>query len=291
MSRNLPFSHRSISQIFASGLLLIVFGCVTAWSQATDKARPLLDFEGNKVFSKQELLDSANKCLDQWADRKYTPEQLDYCVHKVTWGIKARGYLQGELITARIQVTDEGSRVVFAVEEGPLYRVGEMKIEGARVFSPEQVRETIGLKTGEVANGEAIGEGLFKRLKTSYGKFGYIQYTADIEPTFHVKENAPEGVVDFNITIDEGAQFKIRSIKFVGGDEQSRQYLRQQLLLLREGDVFADDLLRESIKRINDTHSYDPIDADKDVDYRTDEEAALIDLTIRLKKTVATSVS
>ena len=85
----------------------------------------------------------------------------------------------------------------------------------------------------------------------------------------------------------EGAQFKVRSIKFVGGDEQSREYLRQQFLLLREGDVFVDDLFRESIKRINDTHSYDPIDADKDVNYRTDQKAPLLDLTIRLKKSVA----
>src|SRR5438128_5475102 len=290
MSRNLPVSFRSMTQMIAV-VVLSTFGCITARSQVAEKARPLLDFEGNKVFSKQELIDSANKCLDQWADRKYNSNQLDYCVHIVTRFIQARGYLQGKLTTARVEETEQGSRVVFAVEEGPLYRVGEMKIEGARVFSPEQVRDTIGLKTGDVANGEAISEGLFERLKISYGKFGYIQYTAEIQPTFHVKDDAPEGVVDFDITVDEGAQFSIRSIKFIGGDEQSRQYLRQQLLLLREGDVFVDDLLRESIKRINDTHSYDPIDVDKDVDYRTDQEAPLLDLTIRLKKTGASATS
>ena len=63
------------------------------------------------------------------------------------------------------------------------------------------------------------------------------------------------------------------------------------MLLLREGDVFVDDLLRESIKRINDTRLYDPIDADKDVDYRTDQKAPLLDLTIHLKKSVASAAS
>jgi outer membrane protein assembly factor BamA len=289
MSRNLPFSFRSITQVSALVVLSIAFGSVTVRSQATDKTRPLLEFEGNQVFSKQELLAGANKCLDSWT--KYDPEQLDYCLHKVTQLMWARGYLQAKLTTARVDELEDRERIVSTVKEGPQYRVGKMKIEGARIFSIEQVRDTIGLRTGEVANGQAISEGLFERMKSAYGKFGYIQYTAEIQPTFHVNEDASEGVVDFDITIDEGAQFKIRSIKFAGGDEQSRQYLRQQLLLLREGDVFVNDLLRESVKRINDTHSYDPIDVDKDVDYRTDQEAPLLDLTIRLKKTGASAAS
>src|SRR5438552_1478025 len=132
MYRNLPFSHRSISQIVASVLLLIVFGCVTAWSQATEKARPLLEFEGNKVFSKQELLATADKCLDRAFEgaHKYTSEQLDYCLHKVTQLMWTRGYLQAKLKTSRVEETADRQRVVLAVSEGPLYRVGEMKIEG-----------------------------------------------------------------------------------------------------------------------------------------------------------------
>ncbi|HBB95173.1 MAG TPA: hypothetical protein DC054_07260 [Blastocatellia bacterium] len=311
MSRNLPFSFQSMRLTLTLAVLLAAVASVVAQSDINEnprpmavvmavaqsdvkeKTRPILDVEGNKVFSKQELTDTANKYLDRWAmnSHEYAPRELDYCLHILTGLMRSRGYLQGKVNRGKVEETEAGSRVVLAVEEGPLYRVGEMKIEGAQVFSPEQIRDTIGLKAGDVANGETIREGLFERLKSSYGKFGYIQYTADIQPTFHVKENASEGVADFDITIDEGAQFKIRSIKFVGGDEPSREYLRQQLLLLRAGDVFVDDLLRESVKRINDTHSYDPIDADKDVDYRTDEEAALVDLTIHLKKTGASAAS
>lgn len=310
MSRNLPFSFQSMRLTLTLAVPLVIVGSVIAQSEVKEKpqpmavviavaqsdvkekTRPILDVEGNKVFSKQELTDTANKYLDRWATNgnRYEPRELDYCLHILTGLLRSRGYLQGKVNRGKVEETEAGSRVVLAVAEGPLYRVGEMKIEGARIFSPEQIRETIGLKTGDVANGEALSEGIFERLKSSYGKFGYIRYTADIQPTFHVKENAPEGVVDFDITVDEGAQFKIRSIKFAGGDEQSRQYLRQQLLL-REGDVFVEDLLKESVKRINETHSYEPIDAGKDVDYRSDEEAALIDLTIRLKKTGASAAS
>ena len=136
-----------------------------------------------------------------------------------------------------------------------------------------------------------LSEGIFERLKNSYGKFGYIQYTAEIQPKFHGKENAPEGVADFDITIDEGEQFIVRSIRFVGPDDNSRVALLREFLL-REGDVFNHDLLRESVSRINTNGLFEAIDVDKDIDYRVSEKTPLVDLTIHVKKkTIASAAS
>jgi hypothetical protein len=55
--------------------------------------------------------------------------------------------------------------------------------------------------------------------------------------------------------------------------------------LLRDGDVFNEELLKESVKRINSLHWYNAIDADKDVDYKVDNEGGQLNLTIHLKKT------
>src|SRR5207248_10299319 len=129
-----------------------------AQSDIKENTRPSLDVEGNKVFSKKELTDTANKYLDGWAENghKYDPSELDYCLHILTNLIRSRGYLQGKVDSGKVEEAEDGSRGVLAVEEGPLYRVGEMKIDGARVFSPEQVRDTMGLKSGDVADGQAI---------------------------------------------------------------------------------------------------------------------------------------
>jgi outer membrane protein assembly factor BamA len=152
------------------------------------------------------------------------------------------------------------------------------------LFSAEQIREVIGLKTGDIANGEALSKGLYESLKTRYAKFGYIQYTADVNPIFHVKEGASEGVVDFTITIDEEQQFKVRTITIVGADRASTDLLQRELLI-RNGDIFDDELLRESLKRASSTGLVDPIDAEKDIDYRQpDQKAPVMDLIIHVNR-------
>jgi outer membrane protein insertion porin family len=286
MSPRLCFSFHSMTRTFGLFLLAFASTSITVHSQVTEKSRPVLDVEGNKIFSKQELLDPVNQQLDKWASAgsKYNSEQLDYCLHQLDNLIKSRGYLQGKVTRGKIDETEEGSRVVLSVKEGPLFRVGEIRIDDAQLFSPEQIRDEIGLKTGDIANREALYKGLYERLKTRYAKFGYIKYTADINPTFHVKEGASEGVVDFTIIIDEAEQFRVRSITIDGADRAATELLQRELLI-RNGDILDDELVRESVKRVSSTGLVDPVEADKDVDYRQpDQNVPVMDLIIHVKR-------
>jgi hypothetical protein len=74
----------------------------------------------------------------------------------------------------------------------------------------------------------------------------------------------------------------------------------QRELLLREGDVFDEEFLHESVSRINRSGLVDPVDPEKDVDFSTaeskqgksmnkrstpiNEEAPLLDLIIHVKR-------
>jgi outer membrane protein insertion porin family len=273
-------------------LFLGVFGIGTARSQEASDARPVLEVEGNKVFSKQELLDVANTCLDRntEAGKPFETARLDYCLYQLTDHMRAKGYLQARLGKTLYNQTEGVSKATIPVEEGPLYRVGEIKIENTKLFSPAQIQDLIGLRPGDIADGAKLGTALYERAKEAYGNFGYIQYTAEITPTFRVKEGADEGVADFVILINEGQQFKIRSIKFAGGDNKTNELLRRELMV-RDGDVYNSDLLAKSITRMNNTGLYDRIDANKDVDFQTNEKAASIDLTIKLRKRTASAES
>jgi outer membrane protein assembly factor BamA len=289
MLRTLCCSFRSISKVLTVFVFLGVIGVVNVWAQEPASSRPVLDFEGNKIFSKQELLGLANKCLDKLT-AAYETDQLDYCLHVVRTHMTSKGYLQARLEKTLYEQTDGVQKAVIPVVEGPLYRVGKLDINGAKVLAAAQILDMINLNPGDIADGKKLGDAMYERVKEAYGNLGYIQYTAEIVPTFQVKEKAEEGVVDFAINVDEGAQFKIRSIKFAGGDKRTIDMLRRELMV-RDGEVYSFDLLQKSITRMNNTGLFDQIDSDRDVDYQTDVKAALLDLTIKLKKKIASSVS
>jgi outer membrane protein insertion porin family len=267
-----------------------------------------IQFEGNQIFSDGKLrsqmkyvkeagLISRFKGLDI-LDR----EKLDFDLRHVDNYMRSKGYLQARHGEPRVEgigpkrtglpilplpflsSTDEGLRVTVPIMEGRVYRIGEMKIEGNSIYSEDTIRSVIGLNKGDVANGEKIGKALFENLKKYYGQQGFIEYTAEPTPTFKDNPQKPdEGIVDFVITIEEGKQFSLRRLEFVGNTFTRDNVLRREVLL-NEGDIYNQSAWEYSIIKLNQLGYFDPIDKDKDADFRTNEEEATVDLNLKVSE-------
>jgi outer membrane protein insertion porin family len=268
------------------GLFCCVFGISVVHAQEGTPPKTLLDFEGNKIFAKQDLLAVANKCLDGYPGTQNEKESLDYCLHRVGLFLHAKGYLQARLGEPRQEQTESGARTVVPVDEGALFRLGEVEIKGSSILAPSQIREMFELKTGDIANGESIGEWLYEGVKKAYGNLGYIQYTAEVQPKFHRKDNAREGVVDLAVDIDEGEAFTIASIRFEGNENVPRDVLLREMGI-KNGEVFSLLLFNNSLSRLNQNGQFQTIDVDRDVDYIVDQRAPKLNLTIHLRKRLA----
>jgi outer membrane protein assembly factor BamA len=279
-------SRFSSSKLICALVMVALCGVATLHAQEATAPKTVLDFEGNKIFSNQDLLAVANKCLAGYSKSENQDEVLDYCLHRVRQFLSARGYLQAQLGKPRQEQAENGPRMIVSVTEGALFRLGEVEIDGARLLTPTQIREMFELKTGDIADGDTIGGWLFERVKKAYGNLGHIQYTAEVQPKFHRKDDAAEGVADLAVTIDEGPEFTIASIQFEGNANVSKDALLREMTM-RSGEVFSQDLLEESLMRINQSGQFEAIDVDKDVDYWWDQKAPKLQLTIHLKKRVA----
>jgi outer membrane protein insertion porin family len=273
-----------------------------------------IQFTGNQVFSQKQLRNSMKYVKETGIVSRFTskdildPEKLEADLQgNVRNFMRARGYLQASVGEPRVEglgekrtgvpvlkdiplpviggalgSTDEALRIIVPVNEGKLYRVGEIKIEGNSVISEQRIRAVIGLNKGDVASGERISKGLFEDLKRLYGSAGFIEYEADPEPTFHDNPaNPKEGIADFTIRIDEGKQFTLRRLDFLG-NTFTRDYVMRREVLLNEGDIYNQALLEYSVQRLNQLGYFDPIDKDKDVERRTNDEQALVDLNIKV---------
>jgi outer membrane protein insertion porin family len=265
-----------------------------------------IQFEGNTVFSDGALRGAMKLVKEAGLITRFkgmdilNREKLDYDLRNVDNYMRSKGYLQARHGEPRVESigprrtgfpilplpllssVDEGLRVTVPIVEGRVYRIGEMKIEGNSIFSEPTIRAVIGLNKGDVANGEKIGKALFENLKKYYGEQGFIEYTAEPTPTFKDNPQKPdEGIVDFVITIEEGKQFSMRRLEFIGNTFTRDNVLRREVLL-NEGDIYNQSAWEYSIIKLNQLGYFDPIDKEKDADFKTNEEEATVDVNLKV---------
>jgi outer membrane protein insertion porin family len=271
-----------------------------------------IQFEGNEVFKDGELRSALQLVKETGLISRFKGQdildlrKLEYDLQKnVREYMFSKGYFQariGEpqveglgvqrtdfipLITLPLPLLsskDDTLRIIVPVTEGKLYRIGDVKIEGNSIYSTERIVEALGLKKGEVADGQRLRKALYEDLKKAYGSQGFVLYDAELNPSFRDNPNNPkEGVVDLNITIDEGKQFRLRRLEFAGNTFTRDRVLRREVLI-NEGDIYNQLALETSVIRLNQTQYFDPIDKDKDVEIRTDEETGDVDLIVNVKE-------
>jgi outer membrane protein assembly factor BamA len=116
---------------------------------------------------------------------------------------------------------------------------------------------------------------------------GFIRYSAEPIPTFKSNpRNAKEGIVDLIISIEEGKRFTLRSLTLIGDNMSEKEF--GESFLIRVGDFFNQKLFEESIKKLNDSGSFEPLDKDRDADFRTNEEEGTVEIEIKLRKRALT---
>jgi len=267
-----------------------------------------IEFEGSHVFKSSALRNHMKYVKEAGLITRFREEdildrqKLEYDLHQVDQYMKSKGYLQARHGEPRIEglgprrtgfpilplpflsSVDDTLKITVPIIDGKLYRVGDVKIEGNSIFSENVIKAFIGLQKGSVADGEALSKGLYENLKKAYGNQGFIQYTADVNPTFKDNPTNPnEGIADFDITIDEGKQFTLRRLEFTGNTFTRDNVLRREVLV-NEGDIYNQGYFEFSITRLNQLGYFDPIDKDKDADFKTNEEEGLVDVTLRVKE-------
>ena len=144
--------------------------------------------------------------------------------------------------------------LTIPVSEGQQYRVGEVSVDGANVFPAIFVKAFFNLQPGEVYNESKIVNGL-EKLRELYGARGYIQFTG-----FPVKRPQPASdLVDITINLQEDKQYFVNRIEFEGNTTTRDKVIRREVWL-NEQDVMNMEMLKLSIRRINQLGYFRPIE-------------------------------
>ncbi|HEX6897265.1 MAG TPA: POTRA domain-containing protein [Bryobacteraceae bacterium] len=192
----------------------------------------------------------------------YSPEAVQSDLGRVQSLYLSKGFLDVSLRLDDIRVHHGDANITVHVEAGQRYRVSAASIDGA---------------AADVSTPGDVCPDLF-RAQRAAEKQGIADFSVRLDAT-GVDPN-DQGAVNLAALINRGHPFHIGRIEFNGRQHYSDLAVRRNMLLA-EGDLLDEKLLRKSMARINQTGFFLPV-TEHDVHIQTDEETGIADISIQL---------
>ena len=232
-----------------------------------------IDFQNNTVFSDGKLRGTMKKMKQagfwnlSWLTGKatYNEEKWGEDQETLREHYLNAGYVTASIGEPKITYVDGESglfkkspikwmKIEVPVSEGAPYTVGTVKFEGMKLFKEELVLPLFKIQPGEVYSEKKLKKG-FEKLRDAYGSQGYFQYTGFTKRT----PNADKKTVDLVLEVNEDKQYFVGKVNFAGNESTRDKVIRREVYLT-EGDVFNTELLKLSIRRINQLGYFKPIE-------------------------------
>jgi outer membrane protein insertion porin family len=259
-----------------------------------------VDFVGNKAIGDRRLARQMkeNKGGGMFkfilGNGTYKADKFEEDADKVVAYYRDRGYVEARVGQPELKILEDSkdSKTRFVelripVTEGQQYRIGKIEFEGNKIVDAKALRPLFKIEEGEVYSEKKIRKG-FEKAKEVYGSGGYMDFTGypDLAPRGAAPINgnsdgdgngsagppAPAAaapapapgekpIVDITLRLQEGKQYFINRITFVGNTTTRDPVIRREIRLLESG-VFNTEALKYSIKRLNQLGYFKPLEGE-----------------------------
>jgi outer membrane protein insertion porin family len=145
----------------------------------------------------------------------------------------------------RVEYDDSGKwmTVIFVVNEGPRYKVNEVKILGNQYIETASLYDLLGLKPGDMFDGTRMRRDV-SEIIYAYGSLGFIY--SEVVPQTVMRDE--DNLVDLIYTIEEGDRWKIRNINVSIDGEP---HLMKDTTLLNQIDLVEGEYINRRTLEIN----------------------------------------
>ncbi|MBI4904722.1 MAG: outer membrane protein assembly factor BamA [Acidobacteria bacterium] len=236
-----------------------------------------IKYEGNKSLTISEILDRfKERRVGLTVESQYDPNKVQRATNVLKEYLSERGRQYATVEPEIRQIPPSSLEVVFKIAEGPKVKVGTIDIQGNKVFSDRVV-------TRAMKNLHPIGipksilfENIFAksfdsskleedkdRIRNNYQEKGYftarsLDHSLKIRDVgggkFHFPlfySNKPGKVADLVLNIEEGRQYHLNKINFVGVKLfRTPDTLMRPLFQMGEGDIFSTAKLRKGLENM-----------------------------------------
>jgi outer membrane protein insertion porin family len=272
-----------------------------------------IEFVGNEAIGDRSLRRRMKENRQQWflsfitGRGTYQEGKFDEDAERVTEYYRDRGYVRAVIGQPELKFLEDSSdgdtrwvELRIPVSEGRRYRVGEFNFAGNTVVKSESLRPLFKLEEGDYYSQKRIRQG-FQKAQEVYGAGGYFEFTGFPDLKFRDDPNPAEpeapaallvepkaqgpAVADVTMQIQEGKQYFVNRITFVGNTTTRDNVIRREMRLYENG-VFDTEALKYSIRRLNQLGYFKPLEGPgKDVTFdKVPGVEGKVDVRLRLEE-------
>ena len=162
-----------------------------------------------------------------------------------------KGFLRAKLGPPEVRLTGNPNKklpeqipVYVPINPGAIYRWKGVEWRGNDVLSTITLTNTVGLKSGDVADGMAI-EAAWDRVREEYGRRGYMQTKIEPQATFDDSAHT----VAYRVHIEEGKAFRFGSLVITGLSLNAERHLRDAWPI-PQGELFDKTKFEEFLTKL-----------------------------------------
>lgn len=250
-----------------------------------------VDFVGDPVLPVAVLKDAMKSnrphALLTWITGKdvYKGNKVDEEAAQIKAKYQQFGYMEATVGEPRLEEITKSKifggkqkmmKIVFPVNAGTRYRVGEVSVEGNKAIATQYLRKMIKLDPGEIYSSKTREKSV-ESIAEAYRNGGYVY--VQVMPIESLDPKNKVVNVTYNIAENEVAY--LHRLEFRGNTYTKDKVIRREMLI-REGDRFRLALFKDSMLRIKQLGLVD-LERDPDIKPNADEPSQ-IDAIINLKE-------
>jgi outer membrane protein insertion porin family len=278
----------SIKALYATGFFKDVRieaeGDVLVISVEERPAIASVDFTGTKEFEKDKLR-KALKDLGLGESRILDKSLVDRAEQELKRQYLSRGLYGVKITTTITPIERNRVNVTFAVDEGEVARIRQIKIIGNQAFNEDELRDQLKMttpgwftwysKADQYSRQKLAGD--IEAIRSFYLNRGYLEMQID---STQVSISPDKKDIFITININEGKKYKVTSVK-LEGEMLGREQELAALVSLKAGDAYSGERMTESTKKISERmgvfgYAFANVNAVPDIDREKAEVAFTI---------------
>jgi outer membrane protein insertion porin family len=217
-----------------------------------------INFVGNKAFGKRQLAaviktSTTNMLSFLLGGDVYDPDLVAADREKLRTYYRSKGYADAGVpsAVAEYDPATKGFALTFTIDEGPLYRFGDINVVcNVEGLDPEKLRRLLLVRSGAVFDGTALDK-TDDVLAIELAKLGY--------PFAHVIPRATRDTgakrIDVALEIAQGARTYVERID-IHGNTRTRGYVIRREFDIAEGDAYNKGLIDRAERRLKNLNYF-----------------------------------